>query len=145
MANLEQIAQQWVNAFSNHDITRLMALYADQCVNAQPHLPTPLRGKHAIQEDLLAFMNAFPDGRMTATHVLVKDDLVAMEWNFSGTHQGPLVGPGGTAPATGKVVRIAGAEFTQHDAQGLIVDERGYFDLASFMMQLGLMPPPEPR
>jgi len=40
-------------------------------------------------------------------------------------------------------VMLKGAEFTRHDAQGLIVDERGYFDLMSFMMQLGLVPQPQ--
>ena len=49
-----------------------------------------------------------------------------------------------TIPPTGKRIAISGAEFTKHNAQGLIVDERGYFDMASFMTQLGLMPAPAP-
>jgi len=80
---------------------------------------------------------------MTATSVVVSGNTVAMEWTMSGTHTGPLVGPMGTIPASNKRVTVKGAEFTRHDAQGLIVDERGYFDMASFMMQLGLMQPPQ--
>jgi hypothetical protein len=37
---------------------------------------------------------------------------------------------------------MKGAEFTRHNAKGLIVDERGYFDVAGFMMQLGIGAPP---
>jgi steroid delta-isomerase-like uncharacterized protein len=142
MAALETIATRWIEAFNRKDLPGLMALYAEQCTNAQPHLPTPVVGKQAVAEDLGGFFSAFPDGHMDAPTVLVQGDTVAMEWNFTGTHQGPLVGPGGTIPPTGRTLRITGAEFTRHDAEGLIVDERGYFDLVSFMTQLGALPAP---
>ena len=144
MVALEDVGKRWVDAFNNKDIHALMALYADDSVNAQPHLMAPLKGKHAIQEDLEHFLKAFPDGRMEATTVAAKGDTLAMEWTFSGTHKAALVGgPTGPIPATNKKVMLKGAEFTRHDAQGLIVDERGYFDLMSFMMQLGLVPQPQ--
>jgi len=39
-------------------------------------------------------------------------------------------------------VSLTGAEFLRVDSQGLIVDDRGYFDLMSFMTQLGVVPQP---
>jgi predicted ester cyclase len=70
-------------------------------------------------------------------------DTLAMEWTYTGTQTGALAGPGGTIPPSGRHVTIKGAEFITVNAQGLIVDERGYFDLVSFLTQLGVMPAPQ--
>jgi steroid delta-isomerase-like uncharacterized protein len=140
----EEAGKAWIDAFNKKDLTALMALYDDNCVNAQPHLPTPLKGKAATAEDLGGFFKAFPDMTMKVLSLVASGDTVAMEWTVTGTQTGPLVGPMGTIPPTRKRVTITGAEFTKHNAQGLIVDERGYFDMASFMMQLGIMAPPQP-
>jgi steroid delta-isomerase-like uncharacterized protein len=120
-----------------------MSLYAENCVNAQPHLPQPIKGKKATEEDLGGFLKAFPDGRIVANQTLVSGDTVAMEWTFTGTQTGTMEGPTGTIPASGKRVTLKGAEFLRVDSQGLIVDERGYFDLVSFMTQIGAMPQPQ--
>jgi steroid delta-isomerase-like uncharacterized protein len=141
MATPEEIGKRWVDAFNKKDIKALMALYAENAVNAQPHLPAPITGKKAIEEDLNGFLTAFPDAMMKAKQVVTQGNSMAMEWAFTGTHTGPLAGPTGTIPPTKKTVHVTGAEFLTHDAQGLIVNERGYFDLVSFMTQLGVMPP----
>lgn len=44
MANLEDVGRKWVDAFNKKDLKALMALYGEQAVNAQPHLPAPIRG-----------------------------------------------------------------------------------------------------
>src|SRR5262249_6040894 len=137
MTNLEETGRRWAELFGKKDLQALMALYSDNCVNAQPHLPQPIKGKKATEEDFNGLFTAFPDGQLTATKVVAAGDTLAMEWTYTGTQKGPLVGPAGTIPASGKRVMIKGAEFIRVDSQGLIVDERGYFDLVSFMTQLG--------
>jgi steroid delta-isomerase-like uncharacterized protein len=143
MTNLEQTGRRWAELFGTKDLHALMALYSENCVNAQPHLPQPIKGKKATEEDFNGFFTAFPDGQLTATKIVAAGDTLAMEWTYTGTQNGPLVGPAGTIPASGKRVTIKGAEFIRVDSQGLIVDERGYFDLVSFMTQLGAMPQPQ--
>ena len=143
MTNLEQLGKRWTELFDKKDRRGIMTLYAENCVNAQPHLPQPIKGKKATEEDLNAFFKAFPDGKFVATHVLTSGDTLAMEWTYTGTQTGALAGPGGTIPPSGKHVTVKGAEFFKVDAQGLIVDERGYFDLVSFLTQLGVMPAPQ--
>jgi steroid delta-isomerase-like uncharacterized protein len=142
MTKLNDLGARWIDLFNKKDMHGLMAMYAEHCVNAQPHLPQPIKGKKATEEDLAAFFRAFPDGRFTSSHTVSDGDTLAMEWTFAGTQTGALVGPGGTIPPSGKRVTIKGAEFIRVDAQSLIVDERGYFDLVSFMTQLGAMPQP---
>jgi len=143
MTNLEQLGKRWTELFGKKDLRSLMTLYADNCVNAQPHLPQPIKGKKATEEDLNSFFAAFPDGKFVATQMLTSGDTLAMEWTYTGTQTGALAGPGGTIPPTGKHVAIKGAEFIKVDSQGLIVDERGYLDLVSFLTQLGVMPAPQ--
>jgi steroid delta-isomerase-like uncharacterized protein len=142
MTNLEQTAKRWVELFDKKDVRGLMTLYSENCINAQPHLPQPIKGRKATEEDLGGFLKAFPDGRLVANQTLVSGDTIAMEWTFTGSQTGPLAGPTGTIPPSGKRVTLKGAEFIRVDAQGLIVDERGYFDLVSFMTQIGAMPQP---
>ncbi len=142
MTPLTDLARRWIDLFEKKDMHGLMAMYSEHCVNAQPHLPQPIKGKKATEEDLGAFFKAFPDGRFSASHTLAAGDTVAMEWTFTGTQTGALVGPGGIIPPSGKRVTLKGAEFIRVDGQGLIVDERGYFDLVSFMTQIGAMPQP---
>ena len=142
MTNLEEIGKRWLENFNKKDLHGLIGLYAEESINAQPYLPEPLKGKKAIEEDFGGFLNAFPDGRMEAIRTVAQGDTMAMEWSFTGTHTGPLAGPAGTIQPTGKRVTLKGAEFTRHNSQGLIVEERGYFDLVSFMSQLGVMPQP---
>ena len=140
MTDLHNLAKRWIELFDKKDLRGLMALYSEHCVNAQPHLPQPIKGKKATEEDLGGFFSAFPDGRFTADQTLVSGDTLAIEWTFIGHQNGPLPGPGGTLPPSGKGVTIKGAEFIRVDAQGLIADERGYFDLMSFLTQLGAIP-----
>ncbi len=144
MASLEEVGKRWIQAFNARDLKGLMALYAENCVNTQPHHIAPQRGRKAVEDDLGAFMNAFPDGRMDARVFVADGDMLAMEWTFTGTHRGPLIGPAGVIRPTNRSIKINGAEFTRVDASGLIVDERGYFDHLTFMMQLGLAMGPVP-
>jgi steroid delta-isomerase-like uncharacterized protein len=143
MTNPEQTAKRWVELFDKKDLRGLMTLYSENCVNAQPHLPQPIKGKKATEEDLGGFLKAFPDARFVANQTVVSGDTIAMEWTFTGSQTGPLAGPAGTIQPSGKRVTLKGAEFFRLDAQGLIVDERGYFDLVSFLTQIGAMPQPQ--
>ena len=142
MSNLEDTGKRWLELFDKKDLRGLMALYSEQCVNAQPHLPQPIKGKKATEEDLGGFFKAFPDGHLVDSKTLISGDKVALEWTFTGSQSGPLAGPTGTIPPSGKRVSLKGAEFIRVDSQGLIVDERGYFDLVSFLTQIGAMPQP---
>ena len=55
------------------------------------------------------------------------------------THTGPLVTPGGEISPTGRRVEIQIAEFYQMK-DGKIRQLRAYYDAATMMRQLGLVP-----
>ncbi len=63
-----------------------------------------------------------------------------MEYTITGTHTGPLMGPGGeTIPATNKPIRIQGLTVSKFEG-GEITEEHDYSDQLGMMAQLGLAP-----
>lgn len=83
-------------------------------------------------------MAAFPDARSSLGAVLVSGRTVAFEVSARGTHNGPLAGPDGDLPPTGRSMEMRIAAFSEADASGLIVVERRYYDVASLAHQLGI-------
>src|SRR5436853_374273 len=74
--------------------------------------------------------------RCRNTHVVC---LLSREVTWQGTHTGPLVGPKGTVPATGKQQTTRTSWVLNFDG-GKIKESRHYFDMLSFMQQLGILP-----
>ncbi|MFI7482495.1 ester cyclase [Kocuria sp. M1R5S2] len=125
-------------AINAHDVAGFTAFYAEDAVVIDPQYPEPLRGRDAIEQDVATFIKAFPDlnGRITST--LIDGPVSAVEATMTGTHTGPLALPTGEVPATGRQLEFPMAVFSRVDEQGLIVEERRYYDLATQQEQLGL-------
>ena len=65
-------------------------------------------------------------------------DHVWVEWMQSGTHVGELMG----IPATGRSYEMPGCSHFIFGGDGLIVSDIVYFDLATVLRQLGVLPEP---
>jgi predicted ester cyclase len=107
-----------------------------------PMYPEPLRGRDAIRKDTATFFKGFPDVRFEIISTIEKDDRNgADEIRMTGTHTGPLETPTGEELApTNKRVELKGSAFARLNERGEIVEERRYYDVATFLRQLGLMP-----
>jgi predicted ester cyclase len=89
------------------------------------------------------FAAGVPDGRHTVTTVLQDGDRFALEGSWSGTHTGPLAGPGGELPATGRSVTVPFcAAGTLRN--GRLATVSIYLDQLAMLTQLGLVPSAEP-
>jgi predicted ester cyclase len=89
------------------------------------------------------FAAAMPDGRHTLTSTIRDGDSLAVEGCWTGTHTGPLAGPGGEIPATGRSVTLPFcAVATVRD--GRVATVAIHFDQLAMLGQLGLVPAPEP-
>jgi steroid delta-isomerase-like uncharacterized protein len=66
-------------------------------------------------------------------------DRYALEWEMVGTNTGEA----GGLPATNKAFRIRGVSVGIVDADGKIKRNRDYWNMADYLMQVGLMPAPE--
>lgn len=127
-----------IDAVNRHDTAAFAACYSPDAIVVDTAYPEPLRGRDAIARDMQEVISAFPDLRFEIAREIEAGDLLAVEYAMSGTHNGPLVWPGGHVPATGKSMKVAGAFFSRLD-RGHVVEERRYLDFAGLLAQLGLL------
>jgi steroid delta-isomerase-like uncharacterized protein len=123
--------------FSKGNLDRAIAPYAQDAEVLDPI------GKHVGKAQILAsfeiWHNAFPDAKGDVTNQIAEGDQVLTEVTFTGTHTGPLTGAGMTLPPTGKKIEMRVA-FVNWFKNGKIQKERGYYDIAGLMQQLGVTP-----
>jgi steroid delta-isomerase-like uncharacterized protein len=127
-----------VEAFNRGDVKGFAALYAADAVVHDPIYPQPLKGRDAIEQDTSDVRRGFPDARFVLGSILEADQTAALQYTLSGTNKGPFATPEGEIPATGKTLTSEGAVFSRLNAQGEVVEERRYFDVAGMLAQLGL-------
>lgn len=113
--------------------------YAEDGVFVHP--AATLRGREEIAAFMTGYHVAFPDGRHTVTKILQDGDVVAVEGTFTGTNTGPLPGPDGELPPTGRTATIGWAGIATVGPDGLR-SMHGYYDQLALLGQLGLAPAP---
>ena len=137
---VERIINDNIAAWSSHDAEKLVSLFTDDCVYEDVAFGMISRGK----EELRAFANgtfaAFPDFKVELKSFFVSGDWVGLEWVMSGTHKGDLPG----IPATGKSFSIRGASVSELKG-GKIKRNTDYYDMVSFLRQIGVMPESPPK
>jgi len=140
----QEISRKAADTFNKHDLDAYAKLYAEDAVAYDPMYPEPLRGRAAIRKDAATFLRGFPDIRFEILTTIEKDDRNgADEIRFIGTHTGPLETPTGQdLPPTNKRVELKGGVFGRLNERGEIVEERRYYDVATVLRQLGVMPEP---
>jgi predicted ester cyclase len=96
-------------------------------------------GVAGYREVMEAWSSAFPDSTATPVKIIEGGDQAAIEFMFSGTHDGVLSTPTGDVAPTGKKVDISVCN-VYRCADGKLIEAHSYFDAATMMRQLGLMP-----
>jgi predicted ester cyclase len=142
MADARQVGADFVAAFNDHDENRIRELNSENTIFEGPG-DVHLEGREAATQYAMAWLNAFPDARLTIKNELVAGDWVAQEFTFEGTHEGVLTGPAGEIPATGRRLQGRGVQVFRVEGDA-VADTRLYFDQVQVLTQLGLMPEPAP-
>jgi steroid delta-isomerase-like uncharacterized protein len=125
------LAQRWVDAWNSHDASAVAALFTNDAVFEDVAFGIVNHGPEEIRAFAQFFFTVVPD-----LHVnLVKSSLTGgqgtIEWVFSGTDQGVY--------GTGKTFAVRGV--TVLEARGARISRNSdYFDLATLLRQLGLLP-----
>lgn len=140
MADAREVGQRFLDAFNAHDEQRMRALTAENAIFEAPG-DVKLEGGDATTEYAMAWLNAFPDARITVHNELVAGDWVVQEFTFTGTHESTLMSPVGEIPATHKTLNGRGVQIFRVEEEA-VADTRLYFDQVQVMTQLGLMPEP---
>ena len=94
-------------------------------------------GLDALKKVMTDLRTAYPDAKVVLEENYHMQDRSFLLWTFTGTNTGP-----GAAPPTGKSVMLTGATFMRYQ-DGKIAEERVYFDVLDWQMQLGytMIPP----
>jgi steroid delta-isomerase-like uncharacterized protein len=134
---VKKLLDGYALALNDRDIDRLMSYFTDDCTRSDA-LTGSLHGKEAVKGYYVTLMSAFPDLQFSIDTVLAVDDSAAVEWTFTGTHQGAFP-PLESYAATGKKVTLFGATFFDFK-DGKIASERVHADYGALIEELGLVP-----
>jgi predicted ester cyclase len=113
---------------------------ADATSPSAPDLPAGPAGVKMIAG---MFLNAFPDLHIDIEHEVAEGDRVFGHLRERGTHTGPLATPTGEVPATGKSVDFNEMAIVRI-VDGKIAESWYDMDMVGMLMQIGVIPTPEP-
>ncbi len=135
-----RVIERMVKAYNARDWDLVAKLHSKSVIGVTPERVEPRKGREAIRQEFMDYATAFPDSRLRAKRIFGQKDWVGAEFTFTGTHTGPLAGPGGQViPGTNRPLRLEYAVVYKLKG-GEIAERREYFDLMGMMAQLGLTP-----
>jgi steroid delta-isomerase-like uncharacterized protein len=137
MSQLENLLKTHYAGINAGDLDTAISVFDPDCETVTPD--GPLKGIAAFRAMGEAFRTAAPDNRIEAVRTFETGDTIIVEGVYSGTHTGPLAGPAGSIPATGRAFSFPFCDVLQaHD--GKFVSHHIYWDNVTFLAQLGLLP-----
>jgi steroid delta-isomerase-like uncharacterized protein len=141
MGELRTMVETHYRGVSEGDLDLAASVFAPDVVTIDPGAGR-MDGLEAFRAYGEAFLRAFPDGRLTADRLVAETaDTIVVEGRFSGTHTGPLAGPDGDVPPTGRRLELPFVDvFDARD--GRFVEHHTYYDQMALLGQLGLVPAP---
>ncbi len=138
--DLIKVAREAVEAFNKDDVERSATLLGTGVYN-EVGTGRQLRGKAEILPALQGWRKAMPDVKGTVTNAFASGNKAVLEVTWEGTQTGPMDGPGGTLPPSGKRETTPAAWVFEFDGDK-VKESRQYFDMMSFMQQIGAISQP---
>ena len=133
MRSPREVVLAWVEAFNRRDAAAAAALYHEDAVNLQVAAGEPTVGREAMRAGFEDFFRAFPDNVTRPVNLLEDGEWAVLEWEGGGTWLGDFAG----RPPNGRAFTIQGCGFFRV-VEGRIKFQRGYWDRASWFIQLGI-------
>ena len=132
-----EIVRRFYEAFGEGDLDAAIGVFADDMRMTDPDLGT-VDGLGAFRDYLEGLKRPLPDAGAIIERIYEAGDTVIVEGRFTGTNTGPLEGPEGETPPSGRKVDLPFADFSRL-SDGRIVEYRTYYDQVALLTQLGLM------
>ena len=127
-----------VEAFNAADWDRCKAILTEDSVYDEVGTSRCLTGHDEIIPALQGWREGMPDVTGTVESTVEAGNTVVLEVTWRGTHTGPLPGPDGPIAATGKQQTTRSGWVMDFDGNR-VKRSRHYFDMLSFMQQLGVL------
>lgn len=137
--DLIKMARELVKAFNASNWEGIKATLARDCVYNELGTGRRIQGPDQFVQAMKGWKGAFPDAKGTVRNAFASGNTVTLEITWEGTHSGPLVGPAGVIPASGKR-QVTPAAWVLKFQRGKVKESRHYFDMVTLLRQLGAMP-----
>jgi len=138
-ARIQQANDATYAAWNPHDAEAVAAVFAADAEIVDIASGTVTRGRDAIRATAVERFTGFADFSLEKVFLVIDTadgrGANADRWIMRGTHTGPFMG----LDPTGKAVEVAGATFSEFDADGLVARDTHYIDLGALLRQLGLV------
>ncbi len=139
MPNNKQIIARFLDEVINQDnIEATGTFFHDDVIEAVP-FPGQGPGVDGIKDVLRGMRAGFPDIRWAVDEQIAEGEKLMTRFEWTGTHQGAFLG----IAATGRAVKVWGVVIDRF-VEGKVKETRIIMDPLGLMMQLGVMPPPQP-
>jgi steroid delta-isomerase-like uncharacterized protein len=134
-----QIARSLYDHWNERQFDKIADLMAAEGEIVLMGSDTHFRGPSGAIEFSQMWAEGFPDGRVKIDNVVASGNHVVLQYTGEGTQTGALKSPVGEIPATGRSITLELCDV--HEIRdGKIRSMQSYFDSASMLMQLGVMP-----
>ena len=130
----------YLAAWNAHDSAAVARHMADDAIYEDVALGRVLHGPSEIASFVEEATRSSSDFRFESVSLFTVGNDYANEWVMLGTNDRERPG----VHATGRSFRVRGASIGRLDANGRIVENRDYYNLAELLTQLGILPTPPP-
>lgn len=138
MTETERLVRQFHESWDLRDPERGAAVIAEDCQFEDIARSEPQVGPDGYRADYHRWREAFPDGEVKITRVIVEGDWAVVEFINRGTQTGTLRSSLGDFPPSGRFMEVRYCS-VMRVANGKVVEGRDYYDSASIARQLGLV------
>ncbi len=137
MAPKETVRNYW-RAWTEHNLDNLLSLLAPEFVSRSSLSQGRAASKDMIAKGFKMFDKALPDLKEEIISIVAEDNRVACQVMETATFTGPMELPTGVIAPTNRKYNLPVASFFLTNAQGLIAEQRTYWDTANWAQQIGI-------
>lgn len=127
--------EEYLAAWNSYDGPAVAAFMAEDVTYEDLSSGEVYQGRAAVQTYVEGTYGFSSDYRFVVVSAQADGRRYAIEWEMLGSN----TGPSGGFPATGKPYRIRGASIGELDAAGKIARNRDYWNLAAYLVEIGLL------
>lgn len=131
-----QVARENIEAFNASDWEGLKSTLTADSIYDEVATQRRIQGADQVVDAFKGWKKAMPDAKGTVTNAIASGNTATLEITWEGTQTGPMTGPGGTIPASGKR-QVTRAAFICTIEGGRIKESHQYFDMMALLQQLG--------
>ncbi len=134
-----QVARENIEAFNASDWEGLKSTLTADSIYDEVATQRRIQGADQVVDAFKGWKQAMPDAKGTVTNAIASGNTATLEITWEGTQTGPMTGPGGTIPASGKR-QVTRAAIISTIEGGRIRESHQYFDMMALLQQLGAAP-----